>query len=164
MTAGGTHPPESLPARAGPPPRTNPTMPHQQLDQNAPAPLQEQLLALVRGLAGVSVRPSLVSVPGARAFVLDDALETGPPEAFMAGREFAHLHPEYDGSLHLALPPGFVGEVEAGGWGELHPAARMGLVPRTAVMVYGPRDEAELGVVWAILRASYAFARGEAGG
>ena len=47
---------------------------------------------------------SMVSVPGARAFVLGEAAGR-PPEAFMVGGEFAHLHPDYDGSLHLILPP-----------------------------------------------------------
>ena len=39
-------------------------------------------------------------------------------------------------------------------------ARAMGLIPPTAMMVYGPRDEAELEVVWDLLRASHAFATG----
>jgi hypothetical protein len=35
------------------------------------------------------------------------------------------------------------------------------MVPATLVMIYGPRDEAELETVWELLQASYAFARGE---
>ena len=34
----------------------------------------------------------MISVPGARAFVLEEEATGGPAEAFMIGREFAHLH------------------------------------------------------------------------
>ena len=76
-------------------------MPHQQLDQNAPAEMQELLFERIRRLPGVSVAPSKISVPGARAFVLEAPADR--PEAFMVGGEFAHLHPPTDGSLHLML-------------------------------------------------------------
>lgn len=123
--------------------------------------LQEALLERARSLPGVSVGPSGISVPGARAFVLNEELAAGPPEAFLIGREFAHLHPPYDGSLHLMLPEEAAGAVIARGWGELHPVARRGWLPPTALMIYGPRDDEELEAVWSILQASYAFARGE---
>ncbi len=150
----------SPPPRAGPAPETGPAMPHQQLSQNAPPELQEALFQRGAGLEGVRVGRSGVSVPGARAFLLDEALANGPPEAFMVGTEFAHLHPPYDGSLHLALPAEAAAGLERKGWGELHPLARMGVMPPTALMVFGPRDADELEVVWAVLRASHAFARG----
>jgi len=56
--------------RAGPRPRTTTTNPHTQLDQNAPPDLQERVFEIGRSLFGVAVRPSRVSVPGARAFHL----------------------------------------------------------------------------------------------
>lgn len=150
----------SLPARPGPRPAATPSNPHTQLDQNAPPELQERLFARARTLPGVDVQPSMISVPGARAFVLSEEAAHGPADAFMIGREFAHLHPASDGSLHTMLPPDLARTVEQQGWGEQHPVARMGLIPPTAMMVYGPRDEAELEVVWALLRASHAFATG----
>jgi len=149
-----------LAERSGPRPETGPSMPHQQLSQNAPPELQEALFARARDLAHVRVGPSGVSVPGARAFVLEESAAEGPREAFMVGTEFAHLHPPYDGSLHLAVPAQAAAELERKGWGELHPLARLGHMPATAMMVFGPRDAAELEVVWTILRASHAFARG----
>lgn len=48
--------------------------------------------------------------------------------------------------------------VEAG-WAEPHPVALRGLIPPTAVMLYAPRDEAELDVIEGLVRASHAFAR-----
>ena len=40
-----------------------------------------------------------------------------------------------------------------------HPVARMGLLPPTAVMLYAPRDEAELAVVEQLIEASHRFGR-----
>ncbi len=138
-------------------------MPHQQLDQNAPAELQEELFERCRALPGVVVGRSHVSVPGARAFHLDPDLAGGSPDAFMRGTEFAHLHPAYDGSLHLALPEDLARAVIGAGWGEHHPLVEQGVMPATQLMVYGPRDREELEVVWGIVEQSYAFARGGAG-
>lgn len=145
----------ALPARAGAPPEVVGPAPHAQRSQNAPAHLQEELVRRALGLDGVSESPSLVSVPGARAFVLDEATAGGPADAFQAGREFAHIHPPYDGSLHLSLPIDVAEVVYAAGWGEPHPFSGKPLI-------FGPRDEAELEVVWGLLRRSYEYARGSA--
>lgn len=155
--------PRDLPRRLGPRPVTTPSMPHQQVSQNAPLGLQEDLLRRVAALPGVSVGPSRVSVPGARAFILDASLrrsDAAPP--WLAG-EFAHLHPAHDGSLHLGLPPDVARRVVQAGWGEAHPMASVAGLPGM-VMVYGPRDEAELEVVWAILQAAYRHACGPIAG
>jgi hypothetical protein len=47
----------------------------------------------------------------------------------------------------------------AAGWAEPHPVALRGLIPANAVMLYAPRDEAELGVIESLVRTSHAFAR-----
>lgn len=104
-------------------------------------------------LPGVRVGPSLVSVPGARALHLDAALALGPREAFQRGREFAHLHPVHDGSLHLTLAPVLYQQVLASGWGEPHPISR-------TMMVWGPRSEEELEIIWSLVVASYEYAIG----
>lgn len=128
-------------------------MPHAQASQQAPPALQDALAERALALPGVSEAPSRVSVPGARAFVLDEEAAAGPPEAFQAGREFAHLHPPHDGSLHMTLPAELAAEVYDRGWGEPHPVSGTPLI-------FGPRDEKELEVVWRLLRASYQFAAG----
>jgi hypothetical protein len=148
-----------LQQRAGPRPETTqpkrgeaPT-PHSQLSQNAPREYQEALFERIRALPGVSVGKSLVSVPGARAFHLDEALAHGPADAFQRGREFAHLHPAQDGSLHIALPRNVYDGVLAHGWGEPHPISG-------TMMVFGPRDADELEIVFRIVKASYDYAVG----
>jgi phospholipase/carboxylesterase len=96
-------------------------------------------------------------VPGARAFHLPESAQPAR-EAFMVGREFAHLHPESDGSLHLTLPPDEVNRVIENGWAERHPLAGQFGLPTNIVMVYGPRDEQELAVVEDLVCASHALA------
>lgn len=150
-----------LPRRAGFPPATTPTSPHTQLDQQPTGWEQRELLATeVFALPGVVERPSAISVPGARALWLMEGVG-GPPEAFMVGTEFAHLHPGPDQSLHMMLPPDLAEEAIEAGWAEQHPVARRGLIPANAVMVYAPRDDAEREVVEELVRASHAYARGE---
>ena len=150
-----------LPTRAGERPRTTPTNPHTQLDQQ-PTDLRwvEELAERVFALPGVVEEPSRISVPGARALVLAPGEPTGPAEAFLIDREFAHLHPAPDHSLHAMLPTETADDAVAAGWAEPHPVALRGLIPPTAVMLYAPRDETELEVIETLVRASYAFARG----
>lgn len=149
-----------LPQRSGPRPRTTPTNPHTQLDQQPTDPrLSEELARRVFALPGVIEEPSRISVPGARALVLDAAEPTGPPEAFLIEREFAHLHPSPDHSAHAMVPPGVAEAAVEAGWAEPHPVARMGLIPPTAVMLYAPRDEQELEAIESLIRASHQFAR-----
>jgi hypothetical protein len=133
--------PLELPQRAGSRPRTTPTNPHTQLDQQPADPRLAEELA----------RRALVLAPGEPA---------GPAEAFLIGREFAHLHPAPDHSAHAMLPPEVVREAVDAGWAEPHPVARMGLIPETAVMLYAPRDDDELAVVETLIRASRQFAGG----
>lgn len=149
----------ALPHRAGAAPRLTVGIPQQQASQNAPAELQELLFARASALPGVHFEPSAISVPGARAFVLDEAHARGPRGAFIVGRDFAHLHPSYDGSFHVTVPPPVVAEVQAKGWGLHHPLAGGRLSP-TMVMIYGPRDAAEAESVCSILAAGHAYATG----
>jgi hypothetical protein len=146
---------DPMPSREGPGPDVIGPRPHAQRSQNAPLELQEELIRQALDLPGVSVAESRVSVPGARAFVLDEASARGPSEAFQAAREFAHVHPPEDGSLHMTLPLDVAGAAYAAGWGEPHPISGTPLI-------FGPRDEAELKVISSLLRASYEYASGGA--
>lgn len=153
---------DDLPERAGEFPRTSTNTPQEQLSQQAPADLQEELFARLSKLDGVGTRDSAISVPGARAFVVRKP--GGPEEAFLVPQvgEFAHLHPSYDGSLHLALPPSLAADLLTKRWGVAHPLAGLRVTPGM-VMVFGPRDEAELEVVAAIVATSHAWATGALG-
>ena len=148
-----------LTARSGARPRTTPSNPHTQLDQQ---PVDERPRRLLEkrlvALPGVVWRPSMISVPGPRALTLPPEAAQGPPEAFMVGTEFALLHPRPDHSLHLVLPPDVASGVIEAGWAEQHPVARRGLITSGAVMVYAPRDEEEAELVSQIVTAAFEYA------
>ncbi|MFE4758181.1 luciferase family protein [Streptomyces mirabilis] len=149
-----------LPTRFGHRPVTTATTPHVQLDQYAPRPLQNELWSLMVGLRGVTSGRSGISFPQTRALHLDPQIARGPEDAFMSGTEFAHLHGDGSGSLHVALPPARAAEAIRTGWAEEHPVVTMGLGPETWVMLYGPRNDTGLGVVWQLVQDSHAFACG----
>ena len=149
-----------LPRRAGERPKTTSTNPHQQLSQNPTLEVHELLLRKAFAFAHVERRPSAISVPGAQALWLSEEVAGARPEAFLIGREFAHVHPPLDGSMHMMLPSEAVEQLLEKGWGEPHPMARRGLIPPTAVMVYAPRDATEVETVLQIIKASYHFACG----
>lgn len=96
-------------------------------------------------------------MPGARAFRLPGG--QGPHEAYLVpeGREFAHLHPAYDGSLHLTLPPAQGADLVVHGWGVFHPWAGT-RISAGFVMLFGPRTAAELEAVAGVVAASHAYA------
>jgi len=147
-----------LPARRGDRPRVSSSIPQQQESDGAPAELQEELFARTVALPGVRTGPSAISVPGARGFHVASS-GRAPADAFIvpSAGEFAHLHPGYDGSLHVALPPALVADLIGKGWGVAHPLAGVRLTPGMA-MVFGPRDAAELDIVAAIVATSHAWA------
>jgi phospholipase/carboxylesterase len=149
----------TLPARSGSRPEVSWAIPQQQLSDNAPSHLQELLFARIAALPEVSSGPSQISVPGARGLTLPEG--EGPAEAYLVPevREFAHLHPTYDGSLHLALPTNLAADVVAQGWGTPHPWAGSRLTAGFT-LVFGPRDEAELEIVAGIVQTSHGYAAG----
>ena len=159
QTTWPTLPGGELPRRRGPRPNVSWTIPQQQESQNAPADLQERLFEEVRTLSGVEVDQSRISVPGARGFTLREG--SGDERAFLVPQvgEFAHLHPSYDGSLHLVLPPELAADVSTKGWGRPHMWAGTRLSPGF-LMVHGPRDDDELATVLGIVTASHAYAGG----
>jgi phospholipase/carboxylesterase len=148
-----------LPDRRGPHPQVSWDIPQQQVSDNAPAELQERLLATIRELPGVDVAESRISVPGAQAFTVDGPHANEDAYLVPSVGEFAHLHPSYDGSLHLTLPADLAADLVIRGWGRMHPWAGTRLSPGF-VMVYGPRDDAELDTVQSIVATSHAYATG----
>jgi Family of unknown function (DUF5519) len=71
--------------------------------------------------------------------------------------EVVHAHPS-DGSLHLTLHPADAAAVIRAGWGERHPLGSGGwlswFVPAGFILVYAPRDEAEVRVTMRIVAAA----------
>lgn len=153
----------SAPARQGPPPQTSKPVPHQQLDQNAPFLMQEILLASIDKLPGITIASTTSSLAGSWGWYMDVNLaKNGPPRAFLGTNEFGHSHNASDGSMHLFLLPDYAKVAVDKGWGELHPNdAQIAGAGSHYLMIYGPRDRAELDVIWLFVQASYAFATGQ---
>ena len=148
-----------LPARPGPRPQTTPWAPHIQQDQNAPARMQAILAQRVFALPEVEERPGTVAHPAERAIWLHDQIPAAPGDMFLGNREIGHFHP-WDGSLHIVLDPGLAEAAVVAGWAEVHPAALAGLTPRNRVMLYGPRNEAEVDIIFSLIAAAVRRAAG----
>jgi Family of unknown function (DUF5519) len=150
-----------FPRRPGPKPRTTDHEPHQQIDQHADPAVWDELHRRCFSLSGVTEEDSKISVPGARALVLDETLAKGVEEAFIVEREFAHIHPRPDGSTHLKLPLELAVLAIGAGWAEPHNVVWLGFAPANTVMLYAPRTPAELDTIVSLVEESYRFACGE---
>ena len=150
-----------LPVRRGARPEVTAHIPQSQRSDNASAALQQRLFARLVALSGVSTGQSAISVPGARGLFV--GAPQGPGDAILvpAAGEFAHVHPEHDGSLHLALPPALAVDAITRGWAVAHPLAGVRLSPGM-VLVYGPRDDLDLAIVAGIVATAHAWATGTA--
>lgn len=152
-----------LPERPGPRPRTTPHAPHSQIDQLVP-PMERRRLGLAviaqaEALADVSLGPSRRAPPGSIGFYLDEASCSADPDAFLLGREIAHVHLQDDGSLHAVLPPELHRLAIERGWAEPHPMAGMPTVSPRTVMLYAPRDDHDVDVIAGLVMAAWRAAR-----
>ncbi len=150
-----------LPNREGERPITSFRMPHQQLNQNPSLEIYKMLSNLIFSLPYVVESESLVSVPGARAAWIKDDAVNARKELMWGGLEFAHIHPPYDGSLHLVLPKQWENEVLNKGWGEPHPVYEKKLIDLPFYMIYSPRTLDEVYIVFNIFLMSYSYVLGE---
>ena len=148
-----------IPDRIGERPNTRNGIPHQQLSDNSGGRIYLETRRRFLALPDCDVAPSGISVPGAMALFLPESQPCND-EACLFGREFAHIHPEDDGSFHMCLPHSTCRRVIESGWGEFHPWVELGKLPPTVVMVFGPRVESEIDVVLDLARASRRFAQG----
>lgn len=150
----------ALPARVGARPRTRLALPHMQLDQWPPPEIAGRLAGLALSLPGILAKQSRMAFPSSLALCLKDDFAQGPPEAFIDNHEFCLLHSLPQACVHLTLPREMRDRAIQLGWAEQHPGVRAGIIPQTLVMVYAPRDAAELSVAFQLVRASWRFANG----
>ena len=158
----------ALPTRAGPRPATNSCLPHKQLEAVSPpeiyAALQAWAFAPGTFQGADGPHRSGVSLPCSQALLLSPSARCS---CAMVGREPLHLHGPGGGlgSQHAVLSPADAAAALAAGWGELHLLAGQTLalrgqpvaLPPGLVMIYAPRDSAELEVVQQLMRACLAF-------
>jgi hypothetical protein len=157
LTVGAIEKP--LRQRANPRPQTTQNVPHVQIGIKSVPEIDTELLRQVSTLASVEIRPTVVSLPGAKGFWLNENLPLAHPEVIVGGREFAHIHP--DGSLHASLPPKRAHEAVKAGWGIRHPWANQRKGWEGFVMLYTPQSMEELKVVFQLIVDSYNFVTGQ---
>ncbi len=132
-------------------------MPHAQVGVRPIPEVNAELFRRAYALPDVENRPTVISIPGARALWLRDGVPLAHPEMIVAGREFAHIHP--DGSLHVSLSPERAREAIEAGWAEPHPIAEQ-LGMQGLVMLYTPRTIDDLDVIFQLIVDSYNFVTG----
>jgi len=148
--------------RTGERPETTAGEPRRQLTQRATPELWGRLVYEATRLPHVREARGTACGDDARALVVADRTAPAVPEATLApgaAVEPVHLHGVNDTSIRLVLPGWRASQVCADGWGIPEPCAADG----SRVLVYGPRDLAELAVVVGLIAESIAFARGEGG-
>ena len=151
--------PFPLPERSGPRTQTSGTVPHVQIGVDPVEAVNDELYRRAFALPGVENRPTIVSLPGARGMWLLDEIALANPQAIVAGREFAHIHP--DGSLHAPLPYERALEIAEKGWGERHPWADEREGWDGLVMLYTPQSMEELDITFQLIVESYNFVTGQ---
>lgn len=150
-----------FPERPGPEPTITTEEPQEQLDQLGPPEVWDEMVRRANELPGVAEHDSVISVKGARAFWLDPELIKGPQDSLIMETEFAHIHPRPDSSWHLQLPYELTVLAVSAGWGRIHTVVWMGDAPANSMMLYSPRNEAEMEVVWSLVEESYRYATGQ---
>lgn len=149
--AGAGHLADPLPVRPGPRPRVaHYPIPHRQLDQ-FPDPEFAPTLTIASYVAS---RPTL-TVRQSHFEKHNDAAFAVPVHADgrVSGGEIGHIHA--DGSLHVVLAPADAAQAIEHRWGQAHPAeGRAGGLPPSYVLLYAPRDPAEVAVVEQLLDAA----------
>jgi hypothetical protein len=148
----------NLPKRDGNRPQTTNSVPHVQIGVSPNPAINEAFLLEVSKLPGVEIRPTVVSLPGAKGFWLNEKLTLAHPEVIVGGREFAHIHP--DGSLHASLPPVRAKEAVKAGWAVPHPWANHRQGWEGFVMLYTPQSKEESKITFQLIVDSYNFVTG----
>lgn len=101
----------------------------------------------------------MVSLPGALGFWLNEDVALARPDLIVRGREFAHVHP--NGSLHATLSPELALKAVKAGWADHHPWAKKWPRFKGFVMIFTPRSEDEMKVVFQLVTESYNFVTGK---
>ncbi len=147
-----------LPERAGPRTRTSGTVPHVQIGVEPVQAVNDELYRRAFALPDVENRPTIASLPGADGMWLSGETPVVQPEVIVAGREFAHIHP--DGSLHAPLPYERALEAVEKGWAERHPWADQRDGWEGFVMLFTPQTMDELDVTFQLIIESYSHVTG----
>lgn len=153
--------PFELPFREGPDPEIGQEPPQLQFSDLGPKEIRLKLREWAFStFPKVREHDTMISVPSSRAMWLDEAVPAAHSDAFMppsGSREFCHLH--QDGSLHAVVDLLIEDEILDKQWGVQHMYYDRGV---KEVLVYAPRNDAELVVAKRIITESFRYASGNA--
>jgi hypothetical protein len=146
---------DTLPQRKGERPVVQGIAPQRQQTQKSNAAIYNKLVTRLNALAE---DPRNRLMERTSCFEKNSSgLFTSMPITRTCGGEICHAHPS-DGSMHLTLHPSDAKLMLEHGWGERHPLARGGwcrrFVPKEFVLIYAPRNDAEIDIVMRIVAAS----------
>jgi hypothetical protein len=150
----------TLPPRSGNAPKIGETIPQLQFSDLSPAEVRTKLWDWAfSNFEDVSEEDTRISVPTTRAMWLDPVVPVAHEDAFMpppGSREFCHMH--LDGSIHAVVATEIEDEIIRQQWGKRHPLYHSHGVKE--VIVYAPRDDAEVEVLKSVVKKSYEYATG----
>ena len=147
--------------------------PHRQLDQLPDKAAREKLIARFEELGQhaqakglIDLRQSLFEKQHTAMFVAK--ARPWHSIAQQTRGETAHIHAGIDGSVHVVLHPADCKSVLEAGWGERQALDGVKLLkklvgaslPVNYILLYAPRDDAELETVLSIVKASIRFMAG----
>ncbi len=144
----------TLPVRNTPRPKTHNGLPHVQLNVHPDPRIISKMKKIISNLPDIKPQNSRLAVPGSIGLWLSNDIRLNR-DAVIAGREFAHLHP--DGSMHMCLPENLVQEVIRKGWGELYPLAKF-TNRYNILLIYTPQNEEEMRIISQLIRISKKYA------
>lgn len=133
-------------------------VPHREVGEDCSAEMLAQLDAMLSELHGRYAELTEVGTSKyerhADALFVPRSIERGDSR----NGEIAHVH-HPQGSLHVHCSPADARIVIERGWGELHPLAVRGIgLPRTYLLIYAPRTEADLASIRRIVDAAISWA------
>ncbi|KAF2678625.1 hypothetical protein K458DRAFT_394676 [Lentithecium fluviatile CBS 122367] len=145
-------------------------IPQRQLDQLPDADVRQKLIERFAALGTKAEQKGLVEVrqslfEGHHTALFVSKTRDWHALARQTRGEISHVHAGLDGSIHVVLHPADCNKLFETGWAQRHAFSGVGAIkllvgaslPVNYVLCYAPRDEAELDIALAIVKASIQF-------
>jgi hypothetical protein len=166
--------PTDLPHRDSPRPRLGPhPVPQRQLSQLPEVEMRQRLITRFNALGETAQKRGLVEIKQSlyerhhSAFFVSKSLDWHVTAQQTRG-EVSHVHAGKDGSIHVVLHSKDCKVVLEKGWGQRHALSGVDFMKRVAgfslpvnyILIYAPRNEAEIEIAMVIVKASIQFMTG----
>jgi hypothetical protein len=164
--------PANFPPHRGPErPKVGPhPIPQRQLDQLPGDDVRQELIDRFAELGNKAEQKGLVEVRQSLYERRHSALFVSKTRDWHAlaqqtRGEISHVHAGLDGSIHVMLHPADCNKLFESGWAQRHAFSGVGMIkflvgaslPVNYVLVYAPRDKAEIDIAISIVKASIQF-------